>query len=631
MYGWNAIVILGICVLFFLNAKANATQDTVFIQKLLAKSSSLQRSNVDSCYLLAQQGLELSKRIQYTSGISSAFIQLSAVMMIRGKEDSSFYFCKQSLLISEPNNDYKRSAFSYILLSYIYQDKGNQDSSLYAIHKALRYSQLANDSASLGRIYASMGSFYADYRNYPLSLYYYKRAYAISLKCNKLSSASDALLGIASVYYLTGKFRTALVYYLQVDSLSRNLNEPTGIAQNQNNIALCYVDLNDKKKALYYYRLALSGYLTHGLRFEEANAYYNLGELYEHFKQPDSAIYFGNKGLHLARELEDLPKVADCYQLLAKAYSSMGNFAKAYTFQQQFIVLNDSLMNTEKIRSISEMETKYETELKTQQIDLLNQQNELASIKASRSFGINIGLASALLAILFITYSFYSQSKKREKLNTALQNEKQKSDNLLLNILPEEIATELKQNGQSAARQYNHVTVLFTDFVNFTGLSEQMNPTELVSEIHQNFTAFDAIIERHGLEKIKTIGDAYLAVCGLPVETENHAQRAANAALEIISFMQTNQGKFQIRVGLHSGPVVAGIVGVKKYAYDIWGDTVNTASRMESTSEAGKINISTTTYELIKDEFACEYRGKISAKNKGEVDMWFISRRLHAG
>jgi class 3 adenylate cyclase len=166
---------------------------------------------------------------------------------------------------------------------------------------------------------------------------------------------------------------------------------------------------------------------------------------------------------------------------------------------------------------------------------------------------------------------------------------------------------------------------MFTDFVNFTGISENLTPGELVEEIHKNFTAFDAIMEKHGIEKIKTIGDAYLAVCGLPNEVEDHAQRITKAALEIQAFMLTNGGKFQVRIGIHSGQVVAGIVGVKKFAYDIWGDTVNMANRMESNSEPGKINISQATYELIKEEFACEHRGKINAKNKGEVDMYFVS------
>lgn len=206
-----------------------------------------------------------------------------------------------------------------------------------------------------------------------------------------------------------------------------------------------------------------------------------------------------------------------------------------------------------------------------------------------------------------------------------LTYQKHKSDELLLNILPEGVAEELKSTGRAQAKQYNHVTVLFTDFVNFTGLSERMTPTELVQVIHRNFTVFDTIIEKHGLEKIKTIGDAYMAVCGLPNEVPDHAQRVVNAALDIQRYINESESKFRIKIGIHSGAVVAGIVGVKKYAYDIWGDTVNTAARMEQNSEAGKINISGATFELVKREFTCEYRGKIPAKNKGDIDMYFLN------
>jgi class 3 adenylate cyclase len=210
--------------------------------------------------------------------------------------------------------------------------------------------------------------------------------------------------------------------------------------------------------------------------------------------------------------------------------------------------------------------------------------------------------------------------------------EKERYQELLLNILPFEVAQELKEHGRSEARMYQHVTVMFTDFKGFTKISEKLSPEELVHEIDVCFKAFDNIISKYDIEKIKTIGDSYMAVSGLPVVNVNHAEQIVKAALEIQEFMCRHNrelaaaGKevFETRVGIHTGSVVAGIVGVKKFAYDIWGDTVNIASRMESGCLEGKVNISGTTYELVRDKFNCIYRGKIQAKNKGEIDMYFV-------
>ncbi|MBK8847326.1 MAG: hypothetical protein IPO27_12595 [Bacteroidetes bacterium] len=224
--------------------------------------------------------------------------------------------------------------------------------------------------------------------------------------------------------------------------------------------------------------------------------------------------------------------------------------------------------------------------------------------------------------------------QKVEERTRDLQMEKQKSDDLLLNILPAETANELKLHGKALAKSFDMVTVMFTDFKDFTTVSEKVSAEVLVEEINTCFSTFDLILQKHNVEKIKTIGDAYLCVTGLPVSSSTHAEDMLNAALEIRDFMekrkqeQTARGgfSFQIRLGMHTGPIVAGIVGLKKYAYDIWGDTVNFAARMEQNSEAGKINISGTTYELIKDKYNCSYRGKIPAKNKGELDMYFAER-----
>lgn len=223
--------------------------------------------------------------------------------------------------------------------------------------------------------------------------------------------------------------------------------------------------------------------------------------------------------------------------------------------------------------------------------------------------------------------------------NAELGREKKKTDDLLLNILPGETADELKRWGVSPARSYDSVTVMFTDFKGFTKISEQLSPQRLVSELDLCFRAFDDIVSRYQIEKIKTIGDSYLCVGGLPKTNLTHARDMVSAALEMQKYMAVLRSEkekhkepfFEMRIGIHTGPVVAGIVGVKKFAYDLWGDTVNTASRMESSCEVGKVNISGATYELVQRHFHCTPRGKIAAKNKGEIEMYFAEYEYTAG
>lgn len=256
---------------------------------------------------------------------------------------------------------------------------------------------------------------------------------------------------------------------------------------------------------------------------------------------------------------------------------------------------------------------------------------------------VNRDLKAQLLQVETLSAQAREQEAERQRLlenrqeeleqqvaerTASLRVEKEKSDGLLRNILPAEIAEELKEKGHSEARLYNDVTVLFTDFVDFTQKAEMLSPAALVAEIDACFKAFDTITEKYGLEKIKTVGDAYIAASGLPIENPSHAQDVVRAALEIRDFIQSrkqsNPQSFSIRLGVHSGPVVAGIVGVKKFAYDIWGDTVNTAARMEQHGQAGKINISTTTYSLVQQTFSCSYRGELEVKHKGKMGMYFV-------
>src|SRR5919199_495897 len=218
-------------------------------------------------------------------------------------------------------------------------------------------------------------------------------------------------------------------------------------------------------------------------------------------------------------------------------------------------------------------------------------------------------------------------------LYSQLDAERRKSDKLLLNTLPLKIANDLKQTGKVKPIHYESASVLFTDFKDFTKLAEQLTPEELVDELDYCFSCFDMIAEVHNLEKLKTIGDSYMCVAGIPTPTATHAIDTVLAALQIKAFMgwrryekmQKQQPFWEIRLGIHSGPLLAGVIGQKKFSYDVWGDAVNTAARLESSSLPGCINISKSTYELVKDFFDCDYRGKIAAKNKGNIDMYFVN------
>jgi class 3 adenylate cyclase len=329
-----------------------------------------------------------------------------------------------------------------------------------------------------------------------------------------------------------------------------------------------------------------------------------------------------DSALHLQVEAGQVANMNELYKTRSNIRRLQGDFKGALEDFMQYKTLNDSIYNIERNNEVTQKTMLYEFEKK----EAATREEQLR--KDIRARNIRNSIAAGLaISILFggIVY------RQRNKISQA----KKRSEELLLNILPADVVEELKVKGHTEAKMMDEVTILFTDFKGFTALAQHLTPKQLVDDINECFSAFDLIMERHGIEKIKTIGDSYMAAGGLPVPNTTHATDVVNAAIEIQQFMlaykekKEAEGKhfFEIRIGINSGPVVAGIVGIKKFSFDIWGDSVNTASRMESSGEAGKINISKSTYDQVKEHFRCKPRGKIQAKGKGEIEMYFVEGR----
>ncbi len=232
---------------------------------------------------------------------------------------------------------------------------------------------------------------------------------------------------------------------------------------------------------------------------------------------------------------------------------------------------------------------------------------------------------STLSTILFVIVLVASLGILTPMFNyflSRLAAERARAESLLLNVLPEAVAKELKATGATTARRFDSISVLFADIVGFTPLSASMEPEEMVSQLNEVFSYFDSLADRYGCEKIRTIGDNYMVACGVPVPTDDHAETLASMALDMVSYAATSPLSF--RLGINSGPVVAGVIGRRKFQYDVWGDTVNTASRMESQGEPGRIQITQATYELIKDRFDTTPRGEVEIKGKGMLRTWFV-------
>ncbi len=413
------------------------------------------------------------------------------------------------------------------------------------------------------------------------------------------------------------------MYYERAWNIFRKLNYSIGIAYAQGNCGIVQTRLGKYDIAEKNLNEAISS-------LEELKDFYpicvyltNLADIYNSRGNSQVALKYAHQSLDLARQFGLKEEIGEADLKLSQLYEELGDERKSLQYYKEHVIYHDSVNNIKSVQKMADLRTEYEVAQKQDQVNLLNQQ------KRNQRIVIIATIISTVL-IFLLAFALYRRYNLIRRTNKIIEEEKERSDHLLLNILPEETALELKRNGEVQAKKFESVTVLFSDFADFTKIAEEVSPELLVRSIDIYFREFDRITARYGLEKIKTIGDAYMCAGGIPVRDESQVKNVILTAQDFVKVVQTGLSgqndliRFNIRIGVHTGPVVAGIVGLRKWQYDIWGDTVNIASRMETMSEPGRINISETTYEEIKNDFPCEYRGNLEVKHRGSLKMYFI-------
>lgn len=588
-----------------LRAEFDATQDLYSQVDLLNQLASAYSKmddlrQKDSTLVFAKQAITLSESIQYKEGLAEAYYQAGKHKI--GIEDNP------------------AEATQYFL-------------------ESLGIFSKVKDSSGASKCYMQLGLI-------SYLLQYYEAAVEQLLQSLQMSDEPTAKYLVALSYTEMDSFSLAKKYFSKAI-------EDYSILKAKNRLNECYLwkgrlylKVGKLDSAYFFINRTIEGKIGQKDSLRLIRSYAFLSEVYLEWNELDNAIYYAERSYEMemskTTEQDDEIAIIQASRVLAKAYEVKEDYKRAYFFIDVYNKYSDHFQQGSTKQKVADMQSLFEFKQKMQ-LEKLRQQNEkdlaeqrIAKEKILRNAFL---IGSALLLLLLIV--LYNRFQLKQKANESLKNlyeiithEKKRSDDLLLNILPEEVAEELKDKGKAEARNFDLVSILFTDFKAFTQLSENLSARDLVEEINACFEAFDGIMDKNKIEKIKTIGDAYMAAGGIPKPTEASIKNTVLAAIEMQAFIskrkvdmdRRNLPAFEMRVGIHTGPVVAGIVGVKKFQYDIWGDTVNTASRMESSGEIGKVNISRATYEWIKDEpdFAFENRGKLRVKGKGELEMWFV-------
>lgn len=594
-------------------------------------------SKPDTAFKLAQQLIDLAQKKENSKWeITGIDIQASS-FLLRGNYEEALKYYHRSLILKEEMGDRKGIASSLYNIGLIYSDQGKYKKALVYYQRSLAFNEENGDEKGIAISLNAIGIIYSDLGKYKEALEYYQRSLTINETIEDKRGIATSLSDIGTIYADQGKYKEALEHYQRSLAINEKMGHKRGITTNLNNIGTIYSDQGKYKEALEVHRRSLALKEEIGDKKGIASSLNNIAEIYNNQGKYKEALVVGKKSVAIAQEIGLPFLIQTTSTLLYEVYEKQGQGMKALEMYKLSRQMKDSLESKENIEKLQQMvfdKQLFQDSVANAEANRLVEeahQEEVRQKNQTRNILFGIGGLLLLLA-----GGVYRRLRYVRKSKSILQIEKDRSENLLLNILPAEIAQELKDKGKADARDFNKVSILFTDFKGFTELSTILSAADLVKEINICFGAFDGIMEKFNIEKIKTIGDAYMAVGGLPMAMDSSVKNTVLAALEMQSFINKrkakmdNEGKpsFEMRAGIHTGSVVAGIVGVKKFQYDIWGDAVNTASRMESSGKIGQVNISQTTYDLLKEDpdFSFESRGKIEAKGKGEIMMWFVSK-----
>ncbi len=614
-----------------------------------------------------QKALILRQQLNDQKGVASLYNNIGNLQESLGNYEEALDNYNQSLRLRESLKDSLRIGRISYNISLLYEAIGNYPNALGFIFKHLEISERLGDKYEIAQAYNQIGNIKFELERWEEALSFYQKAlelrktlddeYELAFAFNSMGIITDQLgeskFEANKVDTAFSRSQEALAYYSQALAIYRSLDEQESIAAAYNNIGLVhknrgsyFLSQAQKKKAADSFVEALD-YLEKSLKIRESlndqkgimEVYNGIGDVKRRQQKTAEALQYCKAYLAIAEKINDQKFIQKAYKDLSRIYAEQQKFKLAYNFRKQYDELRYQRLNEKRIKDNERMEITYSDGKKQQAIERQRQALQLQAIELKQANTLRNSLIGGALALLLLAGLLYNRYRLKNQANIELEQknriidtERKRSDKLLLNILPSQTAEELKKFGKAKAKRYDSVSVLFTDFKAFTKITAQLSPEALVAELDKCFQAFDAITSKWGIEKIKTIGDAYMCAGGLPISNTTHAQDVVQAALEIQQFMHnlkienTKRGlvAFECRIGIHTGPVVAGIVGSKKFAYDIWGETVNLAARLESAGAVGKVNISPTTYELVKDLYQCTPRGKIAVKNSTAVEMYYV-------